>query len=146
MTDNESHEALLERFERELWSVRPGEPRWEERCALLAQIEDYEKQHCQIHPPTPEEAAQFRQEQQGKPLNEKMSSFRRQFPRPLGGTCFEAVRMDPEGWTCLAPWVQTPEGAWWRPHVAGCHGWGWESQEWANHMAKVLNAAVGLTK
>lgn len=55
---------------------------------------------------------------------------------------FEAVRIAPEGWRCLTPWIQTPEGSWWRAHIAGCERYGEESRQWAQHMAEQLNRAM----
>jgi hypothetical protein len=63
-------------------------------------------------------------------------------PRPPGGQCFEAVRVAPEGWVCLAPWIQTEEGCWWRPHIAGGEGYGERSRVWAEDMARRLNEAM----
>ena len=62
--------------------------------------------------------------------------------RPPGGHEFEAVQVVPEGWLVLAPWVQTPDGYWWRPHLdlsaghSGAHG------EYAAHYARAINAAM----
>ena len=62
--------------------------------------------------------------------------------RPPGGAAFEAVQVDPEGWLCLAPWIQTHDGYWWRPHIDGCARHGDLSRLWAEEMAKKLNAAI----
>ena len=63
-------------------------------------------------------------------------------PRPPGGHCFEAVLIAPDGWLCLAPWIQNPDGYWWRPHVAGCESYGEKSRKWAEHMAAQINGAM----
>lgn len=62
--------------------------------------------------------------------------------RPPGGTEFEAVRIAPEGWVVLAPWVTNPDGYWFRPHVAGAEGWSRGAEEWARHIADQINAAM----
>ena len=68
MIEIESMEDLdvaLARLDK-IWSARPGDADWEERCALADQVERYEDEHVHIPPPTPEEAAQFRSEQEGR--------------------------------------------------------------------------------
>lgn len=62
--------------------------------------------------------------------------------RPPGGHEFEAVRVAFDGWLCLGPWIQNPDGYWWRPHIEGCHREGTVAKEWAEHMAKSINAAM----
>ena len=62
--------------------------------------------------------------------------------RPPGGHGFEAVRIAPEGWVCLAPWIQTIEGHWWRPQIAMIGGlWGQSAEAFAEHLAQALNRA-----
>lgn len=62
--------------------------------------------------------------------------------RPPGGYQFEAVQVSPEGWLCLAPWVQSEEGTWWRPHIAGCERYGDDAKRWAERMANAINQAM----
>jgi len=64
--------------------------------------------------------------------------------RPPGGRFFEAVQVAPEGWLCLAPWIQTPDGSWWRPHIAGCERLGEVARLWAEDVAYRINAAMCL--
>lgn len=68
--------------------------------------------------------------------------MKRKEERPPGGRWFEAVRIAPDGWLCLAPWVQTPDGHWWRPHIEGCQNYGEVSRKWAEHMATAINEAM----
>lgn len=56
--------AALDRLD-ELWSVRPGQPDWEERCALADAIEQFEERHFEPTPPSPIDAIRFRMEQGG---------------------------------------------------------------------------------
>lgn len=63
--------------------------------------------------------------------------------RPPGGHQFEAVRCDPDGWLCLAPWIQTPEGRWWRPHIEMRGNlYGETARDFAEQMALAINAAI----
>ena len=61
---------------------------------------------------------------------------------PSGGTQFEAVRLFPEGWVVLSPWVTTVDGYWYRHHVvqAGTGSHSRERQEFCEHLARQLNA------
>jgi hypothetical protein len=63
-------------------------------------------------------------------------------PRPPGGTQFEAVQCAPDGWLVLAPWVQTPDGHWWRPHLDLSPGYSGKHQAFAEHYAAAINAAM----
>lgn len=56
-------------------------------------------------------------------------------PQPDGGEKFEAVKLEPAGWTVLAPWVRV-DGKWLRPHVGGFTT-DWQSKD----LAEELNAA-----
>jgi HTH-type transcriptional regulator / antitoxin HigA len=47
----------------EIWTSKPGEENWEERCVLLDQIEQYENLTVDISPPNPVDAILFRMEQ-----------------------------------------------------------------------------------
>ncbi len=62
--------------------------------------------------------------------------------RPPGGHEFEAVQIVPDGWCCLTPWIQTPDGYWWRAHIEVCCGYGEKTEHWAKHMAQQINAAM----
>lgn len=61
--------------------------------------------------------------------------------RPTGGHVFECVRVSPDGWLVLAPWVQTVEGHWWRPHLDayGVHQFGDDARIWGEHLAQHIN-------
>lgn len=58
---------------------------------------------------------------------------------------FEAVRLQPEGWVVLTPWISTLDG-----HLYRAHAWrsyslavGWnEAQREAEHIAAQLNAVM----
>ena len=63
-------------------------------------------------------------------------------PRPPGGTEFEAAQCDPDGWLVLAPWVQTPDGYWWRPHLDLSPNYSSKHREFAEHYARAINAAM----
>ena len=58
--------------------------------------------------------------------------------RPPIGHTFEAVRLVPEGWVVLTPWITTPDGHWWRLHLSS-PGHDKEAEQWARHMASQLN-------
>lgn len=62
--------------------------------------------------------------------------------RPPGGHAFEAVCIQPEGWLVLAPWVQTPDGYWWRPHLELQMRSDGESKRFAEHYARAINVAM----
>ena len=47
----------------EIWSAKPGDADWEERCALIDQVEQYEDSTVEIPPPSPVDAILFRMEQ-----------------------------------------------------------------------------------
>ena len=70
--------------------------------------------------------------------------MKRDARRPPGGHAFEAVQTDYEGWMCLAPWVKTPEGYWYRPHVEANAGRcrGDEARAFCEHLAAQINAAM----
>ena len=55
-------EVALQRLD-EIFSTQPGEAEWEERCALIDEIEKYENQTVEIPPPNPIDAIVFRMEQ-----------------------------------------------------------------------------------
>lgn len=61
--------------------------------------------------------------------------------RPPGGSCFEAVQLLPEGWVVLSPWIQTPDGYWWRPQF-NCSCWKQDAEQWSKHMAEEINKAM----
>jgi len=62
--------------------------------------------------------------------------------RPPGGTKFEAVRLFPEGWVVLSPWVTTVDGYWYRQHIvqAGAGSHSEERREFCEHLERQLNA------
>ena len=45
----------------------------------------------------------------------------------------------PDGWVTLSPWIQTPEGAWFRVTVANWGMGSTEQEKLARHMADELN-------
>ena len=57
-------EAALKRLD-EIFSAQPGDDAWEERCALIDEIEKYEDRTVEIPPPNPIDAINFRMEQGG---------------------------------------------------------------------------------
>jgi len=60
--------------------------------------------------------------------------------RPVGGHRFDVVRLAPEGWCVLCPWILL-DGQWWtRLHVDGVGG----TRPEAMAVADALNAACGL--
>lgn len=61
--------------------------------------------------------------------------------RPLGGHQFEAAQIAPCGWLCLTPWIQTPDGHWWRANIEG-YGHSDKAREWAEHVAEQINRAM----
>lgn len=64
--DNDLDRALC-RID-EIWSAQPGDSNWEERCALIEQIEQieqYEERTIEIPPPSLADAIIFRMEQGG---------------------------------------------------------------------------------
>lgn len=63
-------------------------------------------------------------------------------PRPPGGREFEAVEVTPEGWLVLAPWIPTPEGHWWRPHLDLKLGGRNVHRSCAEHYARAINEAM----
>ena len=73
----------------------------------------------------------------------KPKLIRKHDSRPPGGHVFESVQIANDGWLCLAPWIQTKDGYWWRPHIDGCQGHNQESKDWSEHMARSLNCAIG---
>ncbi len=62
--------------------------------------------------------------------------------RPPGGHRFEAVRVAPEGWLVLAPWIQNEDGYWYRPHIDARGGHDERTREWAEYIAAAINAAM----
>lgn len=49
----------------EIWSARPGDVEWEERCGLVDRIEEHEDRNIEILPVSPLNAVLFRMEQGG---------------------------------------------------------------------------------
>ena len=85
VTDPESFEAASARLEK-IWSARPGDPDFEERAALVAEINAYEEREDELPPPDPVDAILFRMEQAGlqqKDLVEYIGS-----PRPRSPRCW----------------------------------------------------------
>lgn len=64
ITNRESLEAASARLE-QIWSARPGDADFEERAALVAEINAYEETEDALPPPDPVDALLFRMEQSG---------------------------------------------------------------------------------
>ncbi len=64
VTDRESLETASARLE-QIWSARPGDPDFEERAALVAEINAYEERQGELPPPDPVDAILFRMAQAG---------------------------------------------------------------------------------
>jgi hypothetical protein len=57
--------------------------------------------------------------------------------RPSSGSRFSAIKMNPEGWVVLSPWIKSQAGELFRLHCCQCG----QNQSLAEHLADQLNAA-----